>query len=296
VLALACVTAHAVAADPGSLPAAVYTDPAPDAEHPASGLAAQFRSHGALLNAQIYRPPGAGRHPTVLMFHGLPGNELNLDLAQVLRRAGWTVVTFHYTGAWGSGGRFSIRAGFADADALLAHLRDPGIADAWGADPDRVLVLGHSYGGYAAAHLAASRRDILGAVLLAPWDPSFDARSWQPMSPSERSHAVQADFDDVDGRLTHATAVSLGAEVMQDGLQYDLTKLAASLTDRPVLLITATRDDDDDEAVAFIAQMRQLGAPKFARQVLDSDHSFNTQRIALQAAVLRWIEAEHLGR
>ena len=49
-------------------------------------------------------PAGAGRRPTVVLLHGLPGNEKNLDLAQAIRRAGWNVVTFNYRGSWGSPG------------------------------------------------------------------------------------------------------------------------------------------------------------------------------------------------
>ena len=67
------------------LPPAIYTDPPADPVHPASGKGVQFQSHGVLINAQIYRPPGEGAHPTAVLLHGLPGNEQNLDLAQVMR-------------------------------------------------------------------------------------------------------------------------------------------------------------------------------------------------------------------
>jgi len=38
----------------------------------------------------------------VVLLHGYPGNERNLDLAQARRRDGWDIVFFHYRGAWGS--------------------------------------------------------------------------------------------------------------------------------------------------------------------------------------------------
>ena len=40
----------------------------------------------------IYIASGPGPHPTVLMLHGFPGNEKNLDLAYSFRRAGWNVL------------------------------------------------------------------------------------------------------------------------------------------------------------------------------------------------------------
>jgi pimeloyl-ACP methyl ester carboxylesterase len=53
------------------------------------------------LNAVLYIAAGEGPHPNVLLLHGLPGNEQNIDLAQSMRRAGWNVLTFHYRGSWG---------------------------------------------------------------------------------------------------------------------------------------------------------------------------------------------------
>ena len=49
---------------------------------------------------------GKDKKETVLLLHGLPGNERNLDLAQELRRNGRNVIYFNYRGAWGSQGEF----------------------------------------------------------------------------------------------------------------------------------------------------------------------------------------------
>jgi pimeloyl-ACP methyl ester carboxylesterase len=50
----------------------------------------------------------------MVLLHGLPGNERNLDLAQAVRRAGWTVVTFNYRGSWGSPGHYSFAGDLKD--------------------------------------------------------------------------------------------------------------------------------------------------------------------------------------
>jgi pimeloyl-ACP methyl ester carboxylesterase len=76
------------------LPAAITTDPAPDKANPAAMETFQIPSHGAMLNALAYIGEGAGPHPVVLLLHGFPGNEKNLDLAQAIRRDGWDVVYF----------------------------------------------------------------------------------------------------------------------------------------------------------------------------------------------------------
>ena len=101
-------------------PRAVYADPPADPAHPASTLAIEIPSHGSVMNGLVYRPSGPGPFPLVVLMHGLPGNEQNLDLAQGLRRAGWAVMTFHYRGSWGSEGDFSIDHVLEDASAAIA--------------------------------------------------------------------------------------------------------------------------------------------------------------------------------
>ncbi len=73
-----------------------------DATYPPTIRELNFQSYGDRLNAILYQANGLGPHATVVLLHGYPGNEKNLDLAQSLRRAGYNVLFFHYRGAWGS--------------------------------------------------------------------------------------------------------------------------------------------------------------------------------------------------
>src|SRR6476659_8796575 len=57
-------------------------------------------SGGATVAGLIYRANGAQKHPTLIMLHGYPGNERNLDVAQVVRAHGWNVIYFDYRGSW----------------------------------------------------------------------------------------------------------------------------------------------------------------------------------------------------
>ena len=77
----------AVTALAQSVPSAIFTDPPADKEHPAKMTVLHIPSHGVLINGIVYSPAGAGAHPTLVLCHGLPGNEKNLDLAQAVRRA-----------------------------------------------------------------------------------------------------------------------------------------------------------------------------------------------------------------
>ncbi|MGC1423053.1 MAG: alpha/beta hydrolase, partial [Terracidiphilus sp.] len=131
-----------------SVPSAIYTDPPMDPSHPAEMVVLHIPSHGVLINGLAYTPSGAGLHPTIVICHGLPGNEKNLDLAQAVRRAGWNAVTFNYRGSWGSPGSYSFAQNLEDADAVLAYLRVPKNAAQLQIDTKRIVLAGHSMGGW----------------------------------------------------------------------------------------------------------------------------------------------------
>src|SRR6478735_5430489 len=100
------------------------TEDAPiDKSAPAGVTAFVLDSAGSGMNALMYTAAGAQPHPTLLLLHGFPGNEQNLDLAQAARRAGWNVLTLHYRGSWGSEGAFSFGSAAEDARTALAFLR-----------------------------------------------------------------------------------------------------------------------------------------------------------------------------
>ena len=87
-LGVAALGALPALAQPASIPAAIYADPAPDATHPPRMEVLHIPSGGVEINGVAYLAGGAGAHPTLVLLHGLPGNEKNLDLAQAVRRAG----------------------------------------------------------------------------------------------------------------------------------------------------------------------------------------------------------------
>src|ERR1700682_6452180 len=153
-----------------SVPAAIFTDPPSDRAHPAKMTVLHIPSHGVPINGIAYQPAGAGLHPTLVICHGLPGNEKNLDLAQAVRRAGWNAITFNYRGSWGSPGVYRFTQNLEDADAVLAYLRDPANAARLGVDTQRISIAGHSMGGWVVAHTAAHDHALIGAILISAGD------------------------------------------------------------------------------------------------------------------------------
>ena len=270
-------------------PVAVFRDPPTDKAYPATGEGLRVPSGGALMNAMVYVPAGKGPHPVVVLLHGFPGNEQNLDLAQSLRRAGWAVVTFHYRGSWGSEGTFTFDGAIEDTAAVIAWVRSPEAARHSRFDPKRIVVIGHSMGGFMAAQRCAADDSLLGCALLAPWDLSFDARLLAKATEAERERFAKEDLVDVDGRLSGMNAQQVVESLVKDGNKWQLAKFAPNLAKRHALIVIAARDSDDDKALDLLPALNAQHPKALRTETLDSDHGFNDQRIALQNLVLEWI-------
>lgn len=288
---LAGFAAVQLSAAPGAtpqMPSAIFTDPPADPVHPASTLTVEIPSHAAVMNGMVYRPSGPGPFPLVILMHGLPGNEQNMDLAQALRRAGWAVLTFHYRGSWGSDGDFSIDHVLEDADAAATFARNAG--KAWNIDPTRIVLMGHSMGGLATAHATAAAPDRLATVLIAPWDPSILATLLRPMSAAERDAFALDRWGDVShGRLRGISAEEIAGQIVDHGERWRLANSAPTAASRPLLIITAHRDLASNQAGGLKAALTAKQA-RFDTIEIDSNHSFEDHRIALESAVLDWLE------
>ena len=288
-----CSTLQAAPAD---LPSALYRDPPLDAALPASGHALQIASHGEAMNAMVYVPAGKGPHPVVLLLHGFPGNEQNLDLAQTMRRAGWAVVTFHYRGSWGSAGTFSFDGAVEDGGAAFDWVLDPANARRLRLDPQRVVVIGHSMGGYVAAQVCASHPTVRGCALIAPWDLSYDVRLVKDATAAERDRIAREQFDDIDGRIAGMTARQVVEVLATDGQRWRLAQAAPQIAKLPLLVVLASRDGEDCKALELLPALKAEQAKALRVVTIDSDHGFNDHRIALENTVLAWLAALHKAK
>ena len=267
-----------------SIPKAIFTDPPADAAHPAKMTVLHIPSHGVKINGIIYQPTGAGPHPTLVLFHGLPGNEKNLDLAQAVRRAGWNAVAFNYRGSWGSPGVFRFAGNFQDADAVLAYLREPANAARLGIDTHRIVIAGHSMGGWVVVHTASHDHGLYGVVLFSAADMSKAADA-----PHSRLLALMADNME---SLAGVTPESMADELHAIAMKYRFEDAAAGLTQTPLLALTAN-DGLAGDTDALVAAIRAHGGNEVTEMHFDTDHGWSDHRIALESAILTWLGKLH---
>jgi pimeloyl-ACP methyl ester carboxylesterase len=245
-----------------------------------------FPSHGVDLFARVFVPAGLPRGGVVLL-HGLPGAELNFDLAHALRRAGFVVLLPHYRGSWGMAGSYSLANVVADAGAAVQCLRSTRFGLDYGPVRSTILV-GHSMGGFAAlmagAELGADRVASLAGFNCGGYAA---ARRHDPGALAETAEAWAGFVQPLQG----TSAESLAREVLRSHSDWNLVNLAAAYRGRPVLLACAEQDDvappplhHNPLALAF----RTAGV-RLTERRLDAEHGFVDARLELARMLVAWL-------
>ena len=280
-----CLVLLSVAGPPAfadSLPRALYVDPPEDARNPARFEVLHIPSNGVAINGIAYVPAGPGPHPTALLLHGMPGNEKNLDLAQAMRRAGWLVVAFNYRGSWGSPGAFHYSQTLEDANSVLGYLRSPEVAAKLGADPKRLVMVGHSMGGWITLQTYARDKGLLGAALISPADLSLIAKAG-------RDAAVAFVADDRES-IAETSTEDLADEMMAHIDDWSMTAQIPQLTDRR-LLVLYSHDAFQADALSLIEPLKAAKSKGLTAAYTATDHAWSDHRIALQAQMLNWLDS-----
>lgn len=289
VLIIAASGPVAAALPAAPLPAASVTvDPPRDARFPARNQQLVIRSGGSDMNALLFAAQGEGPKPTIILLHGLPGNERNLDLAQALRRVGWNVLTFTYRGAWGSAGEFSLANALADTQAALDFARSAEGAKL-GIDPRQLVIGGHSMGGGLATLIAARNQDLAGLVLLDAWNIGESGRNIAEGGRKARDEFI-AGADDFGHALAGATPATLADEIAELDVRWNLLSTAENLRAMPVLDIYA-KHGGAEENVALVGALKRAGNLRVKAVEIDSDHAFADHRIKLAETIAAWLEA-----
>ena len=262
------------------VPAAIYTDPTHNVAHPARMDVLHIPSGGVEINGVAYLAAGPGPHPTIIICHGLPGNEKNLDLAQAVRRAGWNTITFNYRGSWGSPGVFRFAQNPQDAAAVLAYLRQPDVAKMLRIDTKRLVLAGHSMGGWVTAMTASRDPELKGAILISA--ANLGARSKLPRT--ELVKAMAGNLESLAGTSPDAMA----DEIIASADAFDFLQAAPGLNKTP-LLILSSDDGLAPMSDALITNVRKTGGKRVTAVHVATDHSWSDRRIQLQSEVLRWL-------
>ncbi len=264
--------------------------PSVDYDHPATALETGFDVDGSHLNATFFLAQGEGPHPNVVLLHGFPGYDKHFDLAHAMRRAGWNVLIFHYRGAWGSEGSFSLHSGLEDVGAAIDWVRTQAEDDGR-IDPENVALVGHSLGGFFTLITAASDPTVQCAASLAGVNLGRAGKHLRTDSEAARAQAEW--FDGLAGPLAGFSGAATIDTMIENAERYDFLERVDELKQHTLLLVAGKRDAGvtiEDNHAPLVAALAQAGAKNVTAMVLDADHGFSDKRIALTRALVSWLE------
>ena len=233
-----------------------------------------FDSDGHRLVGVLYLARGEEPKPTVLLLHGCPGLEKNLDLAARLRDRGWNALLFHYRGCWGSAGRYDLRTIPRDVTAAVDYLAGYPLVDA-----GRIAVVGHSLGGWAALVTAATEPRLRAVgVYGAAARLGEDLR----LSPGQ----LEQEFT----RFLATTPEEFAFQVASVAEQMDGRAAVTAIRPRPLLMVHGTED-----RWVPVARARELaaraGSPARYIEVEGANHAFSWHRAELANLIAGWLGA-----
>ncbi len=133
-----------------------------------------FVSNGQHIYGEILWPDGGYSlpRPCVIMLHGFPGSARNDDIAHALCRIGCVVIVPHHRGAWGSEGKYLISNCIEDACNLAEYAKSGRFCRRYNVDSKSIVLLGHSMGANTALNAGKNINDLLGLILITPFDPT----------------------------------------------------------------------------------------------------------------------------
>ncbi len=261
----------------------------PQIDNPPTVKELTIPSFGKRLTGFSYLAAGAGPHPTILLLHGFPGNEKNLDVAQAMRSKGWNVVFFHYRGAWGSEGEFSFSGSEKDVTSVLNYMNDEKNAEYLRIDRSRISLVGHSMGGHMAVAGILDNPQVKCSVV---YDgANLGAYSRRRFESEETSKGWEA-YSDTLFMLNGWSGKKAMKELKEKGPQLDLIKRVNALKGRPVLFIAA-----DSVVISLqkmilplVEAMKATKDSKISYELISDGHSFSASRQKLIDSTAKFLQ------
>ena len=253
----------------------LYTDFKPDELYPARQVELQIKSASSTMYGFAYTANGQGPHPTIVLLHGLPGNERNLDLAQNMRRAGFNVIYFNYRGTWGSKGEFKFRNTIEDAAAVVNYLTDSLNTETLKVDPEKIAFVGHSMG--AGIALIAGLKDprIKGVFAISVFNPYtlLQGKNAEGNLIGLKEYLLTLGMQNCDPN-------QFLNDILDDIDQYNIEKMIA-ISKKPIMVI--------DEHMNNSTFTNYNKSKTFQYKIWNTDHAFSNRRIALTKEIVNWM-------
>jgi pimeloyl-ACP methyl ester carboxylesterase len=175
-----------------------------------------------------------------------------------------------------------------DVHSCLSYLRSSEWMEV--VDGDRIVLIGHSMGGWAAMMAAAEDPKVLNVAFLAGFNLG-GMREFIMESELNRRMAL-AGFQGLVAPLGGADPGELIDEIVELGEGWNLLEVAERTKGTRVLMVGASRDPTalpELHHMPISNTLMEIDPSNLTVEMLDTDHNFSDRRIALSRAVLDWI-------
>lgn len=245
---------------------------------PINGVPLDVTSGGCKIFGKLVLPAVAHegvRTPVLIMLHGHPGHDRNLDLMFALKRTGIAVAFFSYRGIWGSHGDYNFTHLMEDTKAVYEHLCEH--AEEWRLDMEHCYLFGHSMGGFTALNSVANGLPVRGAIVMAPCDLSY-------MYENNKDDFQLLMDEKKKGYFTLSDEMSMEKDVEKNYETWRFTALADRVPKNVPIHFIGGRQDDltppSTHIMPMYEKMLERGASASYAE-FDDGHSFYMNRVAL---------------
>ncbi len=233
-----------------------------------------FNIKGDSVAGYAFIANGEGSKETVIMLHGLPGNDNQFDIAQSLRRTGRNVIHFNYRGAWGSQGDFLYSHSLEEVDEVIKYLSNSENSKRLKIDTNAFVLLGRSYGG-GLALIQGSKNERVKKII-----------AISSMNAGSRFNPIQA-LSELSGwknYLNRQVMLKVNAhiflqEMLDNKEKYNVVTYKNQLKHKKVLLIEGSKNNH-----SWISLLENIDLKMF-----ESDHNFISNRIELTTVLIEWL-------
>lgn len=252
----------------------------PEAVEPAHGTYLVLESHGSRIFGRLLLPDffdKESRCPVVLMLHGHPGGDKNLDIGEALRANGFAVAVVSYRGVWGSHGDYLLSHNIEDVISTVNFLREK--AADYRLDPGKVFLFGHSMGGFSALNAMARGLQVSGAVLMAPYDAGYkylyDRSNFDGVMASKNR-----------GYFHLSSENALEEDAAENAESWNIRNLLSKLDKHiPYCFIDGTKDTTSGHMGPVVDEMKKAGF-QVSYHLLEDGHMFPLHRATIARIAL----------
>lgn len=182
------------------------------------------------------------------------------------------------------GGIFSESSAIEDTAEVMRFIRQPENTAKYRIDSRRLVVIGHSLGGFLAAYEATHDPDVAAVAMISA--VNLGKVGADQKDRETRLKRLETQLHPVRG----ISASDLFREMDLHAKDWDYVQWAETLHNRPVLLVEAD-DQNRGDMEALANALRQKASGAIEQRTVPTDHSFSDHRIELQTIVIHWLQS-----